>query len=289
MYYILKYAKIIGIILLKILEILLFEGDKMIELIKAGLFESGDKFKDLEITPERKVYYYEIELYVAGEGKTYIDGKSYPHEKGNFIFAKPGKSRHSEKNFVCFYIHIRVGKKEKELLNDVLTFSKVSNYQLYKNAYTEIIRLYEGESKNREFLLQSKIYEFLDIILNESKLKSRIKNVGTKISPEAVQKAVKFIDENFQSRIVLKDVADAVNFSPVYFHKCFTSSTGKTPHEYITEKRLEAAKTYLLTTSNPMSKIVDMCGFSSISYFDYIFKKAYGMTPSQFRQKKYVI
>ena len=261
----------------------------MIELIKAGLFESDDKFKGVEITPERKVYSYEIELYVSGEGKTYVDGKAYPHEKGNFIFVKPGQFRHSEKKFVCFYIHIKVGKKEKELLEDVLTFSKVTNYKLYKNAYTEIIRLYEGDSTNREFLLQSKIYEFLNIILNESKLKSRIKNMGTKISPQMVQKAIKFIDENFQSRIALKDVAEAVNFSPIYFHKCFTSSTGKTPHEYIMEKRLEAAKTYLLTTSEPMSKIVDMCGFSSISYFDYIFKKAYGITPSEFRQKKYVI
>ena len=261
----------------------------MIKILKAGLFESAEKFKNREITPERKVKCHEVELFVGGEGKSFVDGVAYPHEKGNLLFAKPGQMRHSEKKFSCFYIHISVGSGEKELLESILPCFKVTNYPLIKSCYVEIIRLYQNGNKDSELLLQSKIYELLDIILKESKLKSGIKKVGERVSPETLQNAINFIDKNFDKNIVLKDVADAVNFSPVYFHKMFTSSLGITPHQYILNKRLESAKTYLLTTSYSMNDIVEKCGFSSVSYFASTFKKNVGITPSEFRQKKYII
>ena len=261
----------------------------MIKLLKAGLFESTEKFKNREVTPERKLKHYEIELYVSGEGRSFVDDISFPHEKGHLIFVKPGQRRHSEKKFSCFYVHIAVESAEKELLEDIITCFMVSNYNLIKNCYVEIIRLYESNSKDLKLLLQSKIYELLDMILKESKLKSGIKKVGSRVSPETLQNAIAFIEENFDRNIALKDVAEAVNFSSVYFHKMFTSSLGITPHQYILNKRLEEAKTYLLTTSCSMNEIVEKCGFSSVSYFASTFKKSVGITPSEFRQKKYII
>ena len=259
----------------------------MIKLLKAGLFESVDEFKNIEITPDRVAENYEIELYVNGEGKTFIDNKSYNHEKGNLVFVKPGQKRHSEKRFSCFYIKISVGEEEKGILDEIICCFKVTNYKLIRNIYVEIIKLYESQSS--ELLLQSKIYELLDIILKESKLKAGIRKLGSKVSPETLQSAINFIDDNFNRNIALKDVAEAVNFSPVYFHKMFTSSLGLTPHEYIIRKRLDEAKTYLLTTSYSMNEIVEKCGFSSVSYFASTFKKCIGITPSEFRQKKYII
>ena len=38
-----------------------------------------------------------------------------------------------------------------------------------------------------------------------------------------------------------------------------------------------------------MNDIVEKCGFSSVSYFASTFKKNVGITPSEFRQKKYII
>ena len=99
----------------------------MIKLLKAGFFESTEKFKNREITPERKVKCYEIELFVDGEGKSFVDDTAFPHEKGNLLFAKPGQRRHSEKKFSCFYIKIYVGNREKELLDDIITCFKVKS------------------------------------------------------------------------------------------------------------------------------------------------------------------
>ena len=180
-----------------------------------------------------------------------------------------------------------MGEEEKRILDEIICCFKVTNYKLIRNIYVEIIKLYESQSS--ELLLQSKIYELLDIILKESKLKVGIRKLGSKVSPETLQSAINFIDDNFNRNIALKDVAEAVNFSPVYFHKMFTSSLGLTPHEYIIRKRLEEAKTYLLTTSYSMNEIVEKCGFSSVSYFASTFKKCIGITPSEFRQKKYII
>ncbi len=260
----------------------------MIELIKAGVFDSSEKFKNKKITPERVTECYEIELYISGEGETNLNSVAYPHEKGNLIFARRGDIRFSKNRFFCFYVHINPDKETCDLLSDITPKFKVTNYEAYKLCYTEIFKLWESDEP-RPLLLQSKLYELLEMIIKDDRLSRSVGSFGSGASAEGVRKAVDYINENYMNRITLKKLAETACFSPIYFHKVFTALTGKTPHEFLTEKRFEAAKVYLLTTDMSLGEIVDACGFSSHSYFDFHFKKTYGITPSQFRKKKYTM
>lgn len=261
----------------------------MIDLLKAGVFDSTIVFKDIEKTPERLTDIYEIELYVYGEGESYIDSALYRHEKGNLIFIKPGQKRFSRNRFICFYLHLNIDKETAGYFKNVPPVIKASDYQLYKSLYIEIIRLYESSFHRRPMLIQSKIYELLDMILNDAEINLRLKNSSTKTAPEIIQKAIAFINENYSRQLALKDIAAGVNFSPSYFHKIFSEFVGKTPHDFLLEKRLETAKTYLLTTDYSIDEIINRCAFSSHSYFDCAFKNAYGITPSEFRKRKFVL
>lgn len=256
----------------------------MVEIIKAAVFDSSRIFKSDIKTPERTSPCYEIELYVSGVGETYINSKRFPHKKGNLVFARPGTKRCTLNRFVCLYIYLNADDATEKFLADIPPVINTFDYHGYENLFLEIIKLYERSDPGSAMLMQSKIYKLFDMILTDSKM--HIRNSG-KLSCEVILKAIEYIEKNLANRITLNDIAKSVSFSPIYFHKAFSEYMGKTPHEYISEKRLEAAKMYLLTTDYSMEQIVSLCGFSSHSYFDYHFKKANGITPSQFRKRKY--
>ncbi len=64
----------------------------------------------------------------------------------------------------------------------------------------------------------------------------------------------------------------------------FKRITGKTPSNYLTERRLAYAKKLLLTTDYSVLEIAAESGFDSVSHFIKIFKKAYGETPLRFKK-----
>ena len=170
-------------------------------------------------------------------------------------------------------------------LKDVPPITTVSDYSKYENVFLEIISSYQRNPDENIMLIQSKVYKLFDMLLADTKICNRA--IVGKINAELIKQADEFMQRNISNPITLGDIAKSVNFSPVYFHRAFRSYTGRTPHAYLLEKRLEAAKMYLITTDYPMDKIAEKCGFSSHSYFDYQFKKAYAITPSEFRKRKY--
>lgn len=254
----------------------------MLKLKHAGVFDSSEKYKNLEQTPERTTKRYEIELYVYGRGKSVINEKEYTHQKGNLLFCTPGQKRYSKRNFVCYFVHIDIDPKTAALLSHVPIVTNAINYDEYKNLYMEIIRLHGMHKEDTHFLIQSKLYELLDMIYKDSQLDA----VST---PEAIKKAMDFMENNYQNHIQLQEIADHVNLSPTYFHKMFKSAVNTTPQKYLAELRLSNAKMLLLAKNYSVEEIAERCGFSSISYFDYQFKKTYGISPVGFRKQKYTM
>lgn len=258
----------------------------MFTLIKAGVFDSSLGLSNFEITPKRQLTRFELEMIISGEGANYINGIEYPHKKGNIIFARYGDIRCSKNKFLCYYLHLDMESKTENLLKSIPTFTNAIDYSVLEECFTEIIKIYEDGEK-RQLLIQSKIFELFDLISEQNNTNERINNIKSGITPETIRDAVDYINENYSENITLKSIAEHANFSPIYFHKMFTAYMGMTPHAYLSKKRLETAKLMLLTTELSMSEIVEKCGFSSNSYFDFHFKKEFGITPSDFRKRKY--
>lgn len=253
----------------------------MLNLKSAGVFDSSKIFKNKEQTPERIVKHYEIELYVYGKGQSVIDGVVYEHQKGNLLFCTPGQKRYSRQCFVCYHVHLHMDPQAAAFFSHMATVTKVTDFERYEQIYIEIIRLYESQNKDSQLMLQSKLYELLDMVYRDSKLDSVI-------APNTIKMAIEYMEKHFQKRILLKDIANHVNLSPTYFHKLFKSATHVTPQQYLMDLRLSNAKNMLLTKNNTIEEISEICGFSSISYFDYSFKKAYDISPMAFRKRKYM-
>lgn len=259
----------------------------MLDIIKVGVFDSTLEFKNPERTAERIAPCYEIELYISGSGVSVVDGVEHTHQKGKLIFIRPQQRRYSKKAFTCFYIHLNIDDETARLLGDVCSVWAVPNYHAYKNCFTEIIGIYESSGETNSLLLQSKVYALLHKIAGDSHYYTNIISSEGYVNPMPIEKAIGYIEENYTRPITLADIAAAVSLSASHLHKIFKTVTGKTPHRFLCEKRLEAAKTLLLTSNDPLEQIAEDTGFSSLSYFDYIFKRECGTTPTEFRKQKY--
>ena len=95
-----------------------------------------------------------------------------------------------------------------------------------------------------------------------------------------------YIRKNYSGKLSLNDIADSVFFSVSYISRIFKSETGENVSSYINKVRIEHAKAVLMGDSIPLVEVAMKCGFDDQSYFNKVFKKLCGCTPTAFRQNK---
>ena len=93
-----------------------------------------------------------------------------------------------------------------------------------------------------------------------------------------------FIDDNYPSPIDLNNIADEACFSKYHFVRLFKSIYGKTPHQYLTEVRIDRAKE-MLAAGDTVARTCFSVGFDSISSFSGLFKRRAGITPAAFQRR----
>lgn len=102
---------------------------------------------------------------------------------------------------------------------------------------------------------------------------------------ERMQTMISYIQSNYMDKITLQDIADHALVSKRECIRCFETSIGKTPFEYLVEYRIEAAEKMLRNTTVTIAEIALQAGFSSSAYFSKIFKQKCGQTPREYRNK----
>ncbi len=98
-----------------------------------------------------------------------------------------------------------------------------------------------------------------------------------------ISKAVDFIKENYRKEITLEDVSKEVNISPHYFSKLFKDEMGENFIDYLTTLRINTAKEIMKSSLMSVKEICYEIGYGDPNYFSRIFKKAVGVTPTEYR------
>lgn len=98
-----------------------------------------------------------------------------------------------------------------------------------------------------------------------------------------VQLAIQFVKRDPGREFSLGQLASLVDLSPSRFRYVFKSETGLGPKAYIRILRLELAKQLLENTSLTVEQIMIQIGLNDRSHFERGFKKAFGLTPAQYR------
>lgn len=100
-----------------------------------------------------------------------------------------------------------------------------------------------------------------------------------------VEKAKQYIDENYAKKgITLNEVAQQNHVSPNYLSYLFKKYMHCNLWEYVIKLRMEESKRLILTTDLRRYEIADRVGYESPEHFSKIFKKYYGMSPSDLKK-----
>ncbi|WP_162990211.1 AraC family transcriptional regulator [Mesobacillus foraminis] len=100
-----------------------------------------------------------------------------------------------------------------------------------------------------------------------------------------VEQVIQSMKENYMNDISLESYADMIATNPYTLSKTFKQTIGINFIDYLTELRIEKAKEMLTGTEMKINEIAEQVGYRP-SYFNRIFKKNTGLTPSSFRQNQ---
>ena len=109
---------------------------------------------------------------------------------------------------------------------------------------------------------------------------------STSIHHQAIDRVVRYMIEHHTEEISLDDVLKVANMSKPTFSRQFKRHTGKTFVDFLNEIRLDEVRRSLLDTEEPISRIALQAGFGNLSHFNRLFRRHFGISPSEFRKKR---
>lgn len=100
-----------------------------------------------------------------------------------------------------------------------------------------------------------------------------------------IRRARKIIEEQYSMQLSLVSVAQQVNLSPQYFSKLFSETVGINFGDYLMNVRMRKSQELILTSDKKVYEIAEEVGIPNYRYFTALFKKYYGVTPKEYKNK----
>ncbi len=169
--------------------------------------------------------------------------------------------------------------------------------KLYSHNYTLTplimkLRLASKVNYDDENFINEQFYELLNklMVVHRDLYKEIEKLPPVKLSTKTelykrVCKAKEFMDSYFTDKLTLEKISREACLSQFHFLRLFKCIYYKTPHQYLTSKRIEKAVSLLFGTDMSITEICYEIGFESLSSFSWLFKNRFGMSPEMVREQ----
>ncbi len=250
-------------------------------------------------------FFFELIYVLSGSCRQHINQETFTLGAGQFCLVAPN-TEHSIGVFdssIIINILIRHSTFEDIFYNILEDTNKISvffNNSLYaKNQSPYLIADSENDSFIREQVLlmfmeyieKSKYYENIlnsSLMILFSKLLQKYEdnifysNETKKIS-SCFSDIMAYIYENYQ-HTSLNEIARHFHFSPEYCSRLIKQYTGKSFTKIQQNIRFSKACFFLENTNSTIAEISSLIGYHNVEHFNRLFKKIYGMTPSQYRK-----
>ncbi|WP_141336292.1 helix-turn-helix domain-containing protein [Paenibacillus sp. tmac-D7] len=99
-----------------------------------------------------------------------------------------------------------------------------------------------------------------------------------------IKQACDYAEKNYMQEISLTQIAEYAGLSVSHFSALFKQHTGDSFVNYINQIRIDKAKQLLLEPDLKIYQVADMVGFSSMPYFNRVFKNMTGLSPNEYRK-----
>lgn len=129
-----------------------------------------------------------------------------------------------------------------------------------------------------------KMIELIIVLSNSIKHRFAGRGKEQSTTEKKFEKIRVFLKCNYNRVITLNEIADYMNMNKSSLCTFMRKHTGMTLTEYLNGIRLSIASEYLLNLDDTISSIAYRVGFSDITYFNRLFRKKYGLSPSQYKK-----
>lgn len=279
-----------------------------LELIEHGItsFPIACYHTDLQSKSVDWHWHEELELIVVSEGSAIIavDGEKYILNEGNGLFINTGvlhggwiyESPTCRFHSIVFHPRLVGGSSNsifwRKYLNPILNNTSFKglfldcSIQWQKDLLCSIDEawfLCINEEEGYEFEVRNVLSKI--IYLMSKNLDCIESNTSTKKLRDSyrMKNMLKYIDEHYSDNITINEIAESVSLSVSECLRCFHSTIGTTPIQYLKSFRIKKAAELLTNTDMKIVDIGIICGFQDMSYFAKTFRNIYGCTPSKYR------
>ena len=195
---------------------------------------------------------------------------------------------HMEDNYVS-YVPARLDYSRSAKVDELIVIHfDTANY------HTEEIEYFEAQNPEVLSKLFRKILECWNqkelgykyncsAILCEIFAECYAENYVPSIQNSKIQNSVEYILANYKkSNLTIKEIAEQSFVSEVYFRKLFKEEYGISPQKYIIKLRIQHAFGLISTGYYSLNEVAYMSGYNDYKYFSVEFKKATGVSPSEY-------
>jgi AraC-like DNA-binding protein len=275
------------------------------------------RFHLVEFPPGRVIGYhkhaeYEFHFIPKGKGKVILIDQAYALRSGMFYLTGPEVlhyqevDAHEPMDELCLHVHIvdrtllEGGQEEAyeddweaaearaciEKLEALPLFPTNDLYDAmhcFLKAYEACTDSYTGSYitiKQNVIQILLRSVRAYDTVNEQNQLPAK------DMSNSRYKLALEFIKANYSMSISLEDVAEKVSLSTRHIQRLFKElHHGQTFSRVLEDIRLEAVCRELVGGNQSIDQIAKITGFAGGNYLHYVFRKRYGMTPSEYRVK----
>lgn len=250
----------------------------------------------------------ELNYVYHGESIQYINDKMVHLMEGDLILVDTEVSHQvdsADYNDIIISINIEQAFFKEHFLNHFQGQSTLTKFLSQvisqSQSHNQYLLFRSQNSQNLKLLFQQLLYEvyfpqlldkdyknhLLQLILLELIRSFSVEANGVSDDSHKQQLTLEilaYINSHYND-LSLESCAHHFGYNASYFSTLVKESTGQTFKGLLQNKRLEASLPLLLHTKEPIRNISQEVGFSNLNHYYKLFKKSYGMTPAQYRER----
>jgi AraC-like DNA-binding protein len=223
---------------------------------------------------------YDKQYFVKG-GETVFINSRVPHSTLMVEEGETGLLQLRERDFIDYEL-TKITKYsvrfQSQLSHPIAVFSDPEIFSLMNEIYRE----YREQDRSYEMFMKSYIYKLLGILYRRDVL-SDAETLYNRKEVQKILPVLSYVNANYADDLTLEEVSARLGFDHSYFCRVFKSATGATFTEYLNYVRVCKAERMLQHSDDSIISISEAVGFSSVSYFNRVFKKYRNCSPRAFR------
>lgn len=224
---------------------------------------------------------YELIYYFQGQGNTRIGNDEYHFQKNMFALISP-QVVHDEKHTSggdVLFIGFHSNQPALKHLNAV--FHDDDDHSIQR-----LVMQMKDEFFNQEYGYLDMLNLLLDtLVIKIQRLLGVKKQPFQADSQLQLQYVINYMDEHYRQKISVESLAQLSGYSYDRFRHVFKEKYGRSPLQYLINRRIDYAKSLLLETNLLVSDIAHHAGFANDVQFCNMFKRETGKTPRAYRKQ----